>query len=81
MFRNLAVCSFPPPAPGPALSPWGGVVFIRGQEHLQRELLMPPVRPQPALAASPRTSLSVCNIIVRPHTSTSEVNTKTTVEV
>ena len=49
------------PAPGPTLSPWGGVVIIRGQEHLQRELLMPPVRPQPALAASPRCTLSVCN--------------------
>ena len=32
-------------AAGLALSPWGGVVFVRGQEHLQRELLMPPVRP------------------------------------
>ena len=64
------------PAPGHALSPQGGVVFVRGQEHLQRELLMPPVHPQPALAASSRCSLSVCNINVRPQKSTCEVNTK-----
>ena len=32
------------PAPGLDLSTWGGVVLVRGQEHLQRELLMPPVR-------------------------------------
>ena len=43
--RGRVVHLVPPTAPGPALSPWGGVVLVRGQEHLQRELLMPPVRP------------------------------------
>ena len=34
--------------------PWGGVVLVRGQEHLQRELLVPPVQPKMALTAPPR---------------------------
>ena len=48
---HLALLS---PAPGLHLSPWGGVVLVRGQEHLQRELLVPPVHPKTALTAPPR---------------------------
>ena len=48
-----------PPAPGLHLSPWGGVVLVRGQEHLQRELLVPPVHPKTALTAPPRCTVFV----------------------
>ena len=41
----MALVTLLPPTPGQHLSPWGGVVLVRGQEHSQRELLMPPVRP------------------------------------
>ena len=46
-------------APGLHLSPGGGVVLIRGQEHLQRELLVSPVRPKTALTAPPRCTVFV----------------------
>ena len=41
-FRSLAVYFFtyPPPAPGQPLSPWGGVVFSPGQEHCDGHPLM-----------------------------------------
>ena len=58
--------SLPPlPAPGRRLSPWGGMVLIRGQEHLQRELLMAPVLTQPALSAAtgaPRSTANSCAV-------------------
>ena len=49
----------PLPCSWPSSVPWGGVVLVRGQEHLQRKLLMPPVRPKLALAASPRCTVFV----------------------
>ena len=36
-----------------------GVVVVRGQEHLQRELLVPPVHPKTALTAPPRCTVLV----------------------
>ena len=57
---TLRLLGMPPAdqtAPGRRLSPWRGVVLVRGKEHLQRELqmLMPPVLPKPALTTSRRT--------------------------
>ena len=52
-------------APGRRLSPWGGMVLIRGQEHLQRELLMAPMLTQPALSAAtgaPRSTANSCAV-------------------
>ena len=43
------------------LSPWAGVVLIRGQEHLQRELLVAPVLTQPALCAATGALRSTAN--------------------
>ena len=34
MVKGVVHFFFLSPAPGLALSPWGGVVFVRGQEHL-----------------------------------------------
>ena len=34
-------------------------MLVRGQEHLQRELLVPPVHPKTALTAPPRCTVFV----------------------
>ena len=43
----------PHPAPGRLLSPWGGVVLKRGQEHCDGLLFVSEPRTQPPLSASP----------------------------
>ena len=65
IFQNAAVYfnSRLPSAPGRRLSPWGGVVLERGQEHPQRQLLVAPVLPQPALATASSTSRSAAAIV------------------
>ena len=53
------------PGPGRPLSPWGGVVLVRCQEHLQRELLVAPVLTQPtpsAATGAPRSTATRCAV-------------------
>ena len=63
--RHVVQLAPPLPAPGRRLSPWGGVVLVRGQERLQRELLMAPALTQPTLSVAtgaPRSTATRCAV-------------------
>ena len=63
--RRVVQLAPPLPAPGRRRSPWGGVMPGRGEEHLQRDLLVAPVLSQPALSAAtsaPRSTANRCAV-------------------
>ena len=51
--RRVVLLVLPHPAPGRLLSPWGGVVLKRGEEHRDGLLFLSKPRTQPPLSASP----------------------------
>ena len=72
--RNSAVnfVSYPPPGPGHALSPWGGVVLTLGQGHSDGHPLVAKPLTEPSLSPPLRGARDVFAIELRPHEDTTK---------